>query len=86
MDKMEFYEVKAVMDYGYYTFKDSWEQARLISYMIAQTNSTKKLKLSDILEYYWDNETDKADTSLSNEDVERLKQKAKQYELLFNGE
>ena len=86
MDKMELYEAKAVMDYDYYSYKDSWEQARLISYMIAQTNSTKKLKLSDILEFYWDQETDKADTSLSNDDVERLRQKAQQYELLFNGE
>ena len=86
MDKMEFYEVKAVMEYSYYSYKDSWEQARLISYLIAQTNTTKQLKLSDILEFHWDEETAKADTSLSNEDVERLRQKAQQYELLFNGE
>lgn len=83
---MEFYEVKAVMEYDYYSYKDSWEQARLIAYLVAQTNSTKQLKLSDILEFHWDQETAKADTSLSNEEVERLRQKAQQYELLFNGE
>lgn len=83
---MEFYEVKAVMEYDYYSYKDSWEQARLIAYLVAQTNSTKQLKLSDILEFHWDQETAKADTSLSNEDVERLRQKAQYYESLFNGE
>nr|DAW15073.1 MAG TPA: hypothetical protein [Caudoviricetes sp.] len=32
---MELYEVKAVMEYEYLSYKDSWEQSRLIAYMIA---------------------------------------------------
>ncbi len=79
---MELYEVKAVMQYEYLAYKDSWEQARLIAYMIAQTNGTKRLKLSDILNFHWEKESD-SDTSLSNEDVERLRQKAKQYEQII---
>lgn len=70
------------MQYEYLAYKDSWEQARLIAYMIAQTNSTKRLKLSDILKFHWEKE-DASDTSLSNEDVERLRQKAKQYEQII---
>ena len=81
MDQMEMYEVKAVMEYEYYANKEGWEQARLISYLIAQTNSTKQMKVTDILKFPWDNE---ADTSISNEDVDRLKQKALLLEKQFN--
>ena len=60
--------------------KDSWEQARLISYIIAQTNSTKKLKPQDILKFSWDSENnDDAIKTVSNEDIIRLKEKANQY-------
>lgn len=75
---MEMYEVKAIMDYEYFAYKDSWEQSRLVAYMIAQTNSTKELKVTDILKFHWEKE--EADTSISNEDVARLREKAKQYE------
>lgn len=78
---MELYEVKAIMEYEYYAYKDGWEQARLISYLVAQTNSTNKLKLTDILKFHWE---DEVDTSISNEDIERLKQKAQQYEQSYN--
>lgn len=66
------------MDYEYFAYKDSWEQSRLVAYMIAQTNSTKELKVTDILKFHWEKE--EADTSISNEDVARLREKAKQYE------
>lgn len=69
------------MDYEYLAYKDSWEQSRLVAYMIAQTNSTKRLKLTDILEFQWEDKN--ADTAISNEDVARLRQKAKQYENLI---
>lgn len=83
MDQMELFEVKAVMEYEYYAHKDGWEQARLVAYLIAQTNSTKHLKVTDILKFAWDSE---ADTSISNEDVDRLKEKALLFEKQFNTE
>lgn len=69
------------MEYEYLSYKDSWEQSRLIAYMIAQTNSTKRLKLTDILEFQWEDKN--ADTAISNEDVARLREEAKQYENLI---
>ncbi len=69
------------MEYEYLSYKDSWEQSRLIAYMIAQTNSTKRLKLTDILKFQWEKED--ADTTISNEDMARLREKAKQYENLI---
>ena len=44
------------MKYNYYAHKDSWEQTRLLAYITAQVNSTKKIKLSDILDFYWEND------------------------------
>lgn len=78
---MQMYEVRAIMKYEYLATKDSWEQARLIAYLIAQVNSRKKLKLSDITKFYWEDETSEcaSDTSMSNADLARLREKAKQY-------
>lgn len=70
---MDWYEVEACLKHN--KNKDSWEQARLITYMIAQVNSKKKLKPTDILSFEWD-KSDNADTSISNEDIQRLKDKA----------
>ena len=69
------------MEYEYLSYKDSWEQSRLIAYMIAYTNSTKRLKLTEILKFQWEKED--ADTTISNEDMARLREKAKQYENLI---
>lgn len=69
--------------------KESWEQARLGAYVTAQVNSTKKIKVTDIIEFPWEKEYKAKQMktgikSISNEDVERLKSKAKQY--LNNGQ
>ena len=72
------YEVRAVMNHQHFAYKDSWEQARLVAYIIAQCNSTKKLKLQDISTFYWE-EPEEDDTYISTSDLNRLKDKAKQY-------
>lgn len=76
LDKMQWYEVEACLNGLENKDKTSWEQTRFLSYMIAQVNSSKKLKPTDILSFKWDEI--KVDTSISNEDVQRLKDKAKQ--------
>lgn len=79
------YEIKALMDYEYLAHKDSWEQARLIAYMVAQCNSTKQLQLSDITKFYWESEgADTPSGSISNEDITRLREQARQYITLNN--
>ena len=44
LDRMEMYEVRTAFKYQYYSVKDDWEQARLIAYMTAAVNSSKKLE------------------------------------------
>lgn len=77
LDEMSMYEVNGLMKYEYYAKKDEWEETRLLSYMIAQVNSKKKLKIDDIMSFYWENDQDK--TATSKEEFERLRNKAKEY-------
>lgn len=70
------YELEPLISNIHKKNKESWEQTRLLAYITAQVNSTKKLKPSDIISFSWD---EASDTTISNEDVERLKNKAKQY-------
>lgn len=84
LDQMEMYEVRAVMDYEYLAHKDSWEQARLVAYLVAQSNSSKKINITDIAKFYWEKEEAGSNTTaLSNADKERLKEMANQYKQLL---
>lgn len=69
------------MEFGYYRHKEEWEQTRLISYLIAQTNSKKKLKLQDIIKFQW--ETDNESTKITNEEINDLSKQAQEIEAMF---
>lgn len=79
LDEIEWYEISAALKYQYYAVKDGWEQARLISFLIAQSNSRKRLKMEDILEFPWEKEITKEDQNITKEEIERLKQEAENY-------
>ncbi len=78
LDRMQMYEVKAVLENLQHKNKTGWEQARMISYIIAQTNSTKQLSPTDIMKFDWDEAKEK-DTSISKDDIARLQAKANQF-------
>lgn len=81
MYKMTFREIEAFLTGFYRRHSEAWEQTRIIGYIIAQANSTKKLELTDILRFPWDSEnTEIKDTSVSDEDMKRLREMAKQME------
>ena len=82
LDEMDWYEVNALLKYRYYAFKEQWEQARLVTYMTAQVNSRKHLKLSDIITFPWEKEEEEENTSITDDDVKRLKAMAENY--LYN--
>ena len=86
MDQMEMYEVNCLMSHLYLASKDSWEQARLVGYIGAQTHSSKKMSITDIATFPWEEgyKNKNHDTSMSNEDKQRLERKAKQLEQLMN--
>jgi hypothetical protein len=86
MDEMRMYEIGCLMPFIYLATKDSWEQARLIGFISAQTHSSKKMSIGDIATFPWESGYTKADTSMSNADKKRLEQKAKQLEQMMNNE
>lgn len=83
LDKMQMYEARALIKYDYYSSKDSWEQSRLVAYVIAQVNSSKKIKPTDIMKFEWDNGGNET-TKISDEDVKRLQEKARKYMKYMN--
>ena len=79
MDKMDMTEVASILKYQHYAHSDEWEQSRLISFVIGQVNSKKKLKPSDIIDFSWDNANETNIKAVSNEEVKRLREKAKAF-------
>lgn len=75
---MEWYEIAAAMKYSYYSAMEQWEIGRLVAYMIAQSNSKRRLTLQDIIKFPWEKE-EEGDTAISKEDIERLKANAEKY-------
>ena len=84
LDEMDWYEVNSLMKYRHYAVKEQWEQARLITYMTAQVNSRKHLKLTDIITFPWEKEEKEENTAVTDDDVKRLKAMAQEY--LYNKE
>jgi hypothetical protein len=80
---MSFIEVESFLDGFNRRNSEAWGQKRLLGYIIAQSNSTKTLKQTDILRFPWDEE-EKKDTSVTNEDMKRLRAKAKALESQLN--
>ena len=62
--------------------KEQWEQARLIGYITAQTQSTKKLKVTDIIKFPWEHSEP---VVVTNSDIERLREKANQFKNILHG-
>lgn len=75
---MEWYEVDSCLEGLRNKNKTGWEQTRFLGYITAQIQSTKKIKPTDILSFDWDKEVDSKESVITKEDIERLKEKAKQ--------
>lgn len=65
--------------------RDAWEQTRILGYIMAQVNSTKPIKQTDILSFPWDKKSHKAKPiPVPISEMERLRAKAKQVEQEMN--
>lgn len=81
LDEMQMYELQPLIDNIYLKNRESWEQTRLLGYIIAQGHSTQRITMTDILKFPWDEneKNDAENTDISNEDVERLRMEANKY-------
>lgn len=77
LDKMTMYEVRAIMRHSHLKEQEQWEQTRLLAYMTAQVNSTKKLKFTDIVKFPWEEEEKEKHTEQQMNDAELKRLKAK---------
>lgn len=81
MDHCQYWEINDIIEYLPYLDRNLWETSRLNAYVVAQVNNRKQLKMQDICTFKWEETT--GNIEISNEDIERLKAKAKKYE--YNG-
>ena len=75
MDDMQDWEVQDIYSNLQYADASSWEQTRWLMYVVAQVNSRKQLKVTDILKLPWDGGS--IETTISKENITRLKEKAR---------
>lgn len=82
LDRMEMYEIELFMNQLHLVYQESWEQARFLSYMIANNNPFRKkeLPIHDIMKFSWDNENVNGGKELNEQELEALKDRAKQFE------
>ena len=78
LDDLRPYELNVILSLLEYNTKQDWEQTRFKCYINAQTQSSKKLNITDIAKFTWDETTNKENknTTITTEDIERLKRKA----------
>ena len=75
---MQEYEANTIIENLPYLDRTSWEQTRFQVYTSIQMNSKKKYSPDDIMKFAWETEGDEKDTSISMEDIERLRNKSKE--------
>lgn len=84
MDKMQFYEIAAVMKYSYLKNKDSWEQTRMIAYVTAQVNSTKPLEMTDLIKFEWEKQEVQKASEMTSDRMKAMQERAAEYLNLNN--
>lgn len=73
-DEMSFDELQLILNNYQYRFRNEYEMNRLTNYIIAQSNSTKQLKLTDISTFVWDEQQVEKQV-ITSETVEMMKEK-----------
>ena len=83
LDRIQTYEIEALIENMWMKSKESWEQARLQAYLTAQVNSTKRIDMTEFMTFPWEKiETEKIDDT--KEDRETLMKEMKEWENIMN--
>jgi len=86
MDTCTVWEINDIIDNLPYLDRNLWESSRLNTYVLAQVNTKKHLTQQEILKFKWEEEhkedflEKEKDIEISTEDINRLKNIAKQWE------
>lgn len=82
LDRMNFYEIEALLDNLWMKNKESWEQTRVQAYITAQTQSTKKIDMNDMMSFPWEKKVEKIEDT--PEDIEMMRKEMKEMEDKLN--
>ena len=82
LDRMKFYEIEALIENLWMKNKESWEQTRVQAYITAQTQSTKKIDMNDMMSFPWEKKAEKIEDT--KEDIEAMWKEMKSMEDKLN--
>ena len=82
LDRMNFYEIEALLENLWMKNKESWEQTRVQAYITAQTQSTKKIDMNDMMSFPWEKKVEKVEDT--PEDIEMRRKEMKEMEDKLN--
>lgn len=82
LDRMNFYEIEALLENLWMKNKESWEQTRIQAYITAQTQSTKKIDMNDMMSFPWEKKVEKVEDT--PEDIEMMRKEMKEMEDKLN--
>lgn len=85
MDECTFWELDDYLELLPYLDRNMWESARLGAFIDAKSHFRGIHKYDDICQFKWEREDEMVeevehDTEISNQEIERLKELAKQWE------
>ena len=82
LDRMQTYEIETLIENLWMKNKESWEQTRVQAYITAQTQSTKKLDMNDMMSFPWEKKVEKVEDT--PEDIEMMRKEMKEMEDKLN--
>ena len=82
LDRMNFYEIEALLDNLWMKNEEAWEQTRVQAYITAQTQSTKKIDMNDMMSFPWEKKVEKVEDT--PEDIEMMRKEMKEMEDKLN--
>lgn len=83
MSDLQDFEVELLYENLKYADRPSWEQTRLLAFILAQVNSKKKLEMTDIMSFPWEENYEEKNIEMSNEDRDKLRAKAAMFEKIL---
>lgn len=82
LDRMKSYEIDCLIENLWMKNKEAWEQTRVQAYITAQTQSTKKLDMNDMMSFPWEKKVEKVEDT--PEDIEMMMKEMKEMEDKLN--
>lgn len=82
LDRMNFYEIETLIENLWMKNKESWEQTRIQAYITAQTQSTKKIDMNDMMSFPWEKKVENVEDT--PEDIEMMRKEMKEMEDKLN--